>query len=133
MKQSWYTLTDEGWQNVIAGYILDGHLEMAMEIIEKRRSNGQVLRRSIYKDVITGLCAVGEIDEALRFVRDLEATEVTWVTSQQLAYHLLAAATEQLHVSYISPQSKMSRLQYWLWIARGDPHLLAQGHRRQHV
>lgn len=103
MKQSWYTLTDEGWQNVIAGYILDGHLEMAMEIIEKRRSNGQVLRRGIYKDIITGLCAVGEIDEALRFVRILEATEVTWVTSQTLAYHLLAAATEQLHVSYISP------------------------------
>lgn len=99
MKQSWYTLTDEGWQNVIAGYILDGQLEMAMEVIEKRRSNGQILRRDVYRDVITGLCAVGEIDEALRFVRDLEAMETTWVTSQSLAYHLLVAATEQLHVS----------------------------------
>lgn len=91
-------MTDEGWQNIIAGYILDGHLEMAMEIIEKRRSNGQVLRRDVYRDVIAGLCAVGEIDEALRFVRDLESTETTWVTSQPLAYHLLVAATEQLHV-----------------------------------
>lgn len=99
MKQSWYTLTDEGWQNVIAGYILDGQLEMAMEIIEKRRSNGQVLRRDIYRDAITGLCAVGEIDEALRFVRDLEATEATWVTSKSLVYHLLVTATEQLHVN----------------------------------
>lgn len=100
MKQGWYTLTDEGWQNVIAGYILDGHLEMAMEIIEKRRNNGQVLHRSIYKDVITGLCTVGEVGEALRLVRDLEATEITWATSQELAYHILAAATEQLHVSF---------------------------------
>lgn len=101
MKQGWYTLTDEGWQNVISGYILDGHLEMALEIIEKRRRNGQALHRNSYKDIIQGLCAVGEMDEALRLIRELEAG-ITWVTPPALAYSLLVAATSQLHVSTAS-------------------------------
>lgn len=100
MKQGWYNLTDEGWQNVILGYILDGNLEMAQEIIEKRRKNGQFVHRNTYREFIQRLCSVGEVDEALRLVRSLE-TELTWATPPALAYHLLAAATSHLHVSYI--------------------------------
>lgn len=91
-------MTDGGWEDVIAGYILGGQLEMALEILDRRRREDRTLHRNIYKDVITGLCKVGEVDEALRLLRELEA-EITWITPPALAYTLLVAATNQLHVS----------------------------------
>ncbi|KAH8155294.1 uncharacterized protein LAJ45_00304 [Morchella importuna] len=97
MKQGWYEVTEGGWEDVIAGYILGGQLEMALEILDRRRREGRTLHRNIYKDVITGLCKVGEVDEALRLLRELEA-EISWVTPPALAYTLLAAATNQLHL-----------------------------------
>lgn len=99
MKQGWYTFSSEDWQSIISGYIADGHLEMALEVIEKRTKSGQVLHRNTYRDIIEALCAVGEVDEALQIVRDLEAG-VTWSTPPSLAYHLLVAATRELHVSF---------------------------------
>lgn len=98
MREHWVTVSDDGWQSVIAGHLIEGHLELALEIIDERRRKGQMVHRSTYEHAIYRLCGFGEAEEALRLARSLEQ-EGFWKTPPKLVYDLLVVGTKQLHVS----------------------------------
>jgi len=98
MKDRWQTVSDDGWQWVIAGYLMGGNLELALGIIEERREKGLVVHRSTYEHAIHRLCAAGEAGEALRIAKMLD-DEGFWKVPAKVVYELLAVGTKQMHVS----------------------------------
>jgi len=98
MKDNWQTVSDDGWQWVIAGYLMGGNLELALGIIGERREKGLVVHRSTYEHAIYRLCAVGEAGEALRIAKMLD-DEGFWKAPAKVVYDLLVVGTKQMHVS----------------------------------
>ena len=98
MKDSWQTVSDDGWQWVIAGYLMGGNLELALGIIGERREKGLVVHQSTYEHAIYRLCAVGEAEEALRIAKMLD-DEGFWKAPAKVVYDLLVVGTKQMHVS----------------------------------
>jgi len=102
MKDEWQMVSDDGWQWVIAGYLMGGNLELALGIIEERRAKGLVVHPSTYEHAIYRLCAVGEAEEALRIAKMLD-DEGFWKVPAKVVYELLVVGTKQMHVSGCQP------------------------------
>lgn len=105
MKARWFDLTDDGWMSVIQGYMVDGQLEIAVNIIEERVSLGEIVSANVWRELLRHLLSLGEVDEALRIIKRFEKDAIlddnshlspaTW-------YQLLEVSAQELHVRYHS-------------------------------
>ncbi|KAL7273513.1 hypothetical protein RUND412_003629 [Rhizina undulata] len=96
MKIRWYKLSDDSWQWIILGYLKDGHLEMALEIIDERP---EVIALSTYEETIKALCKLGEADEAYKLTCKAIGTQFeNRELSAALYYELLVASAKELHL-----------------------------------
>ncbi|CAZ82207.1 unnamed protein product [Tuber melanosporum] len=112
MKDNWQTVSDDGWQWVIAGHLMGGNLELALGIIEERRGKGLVVHRSTYEHAIYRLCAAGEAEGALRIAKMLD-DEGFWETPAKVVYDLLVVGAKQMHLDCTM----------WSWFQMNDRQL----------
>ncbi|PWW73167.1 hypothetical protein C7212DRAFT_359531 [Tuber magnatum] len=112
MKDNWQTVSEDGWQWVIAGYLMGGNLELALGTIGERRDKGLVVHRSTYAHAIRRLCAVGEAEEALRITKTLD-DEGFWRAPAKVVYDLLVVGTKQMHLNCTM----------WSWFQANDRQL----------
>ncbi|CUS10284.1 unnamed protein product [Tuber aestivum] len=112
MKNNWQMVSEDGWQWVIAGYLMGGNLELALGIIEERRGKGLVVHRSTYEHAIHRLCAVGEAEEALRITKTLN-DEGFWRAPAKVVHNLLVVGTKQMHLDCTM----------WSWFQANDHQL----------
>lgn len=98
MRRRWITLSESGWHDVVTGYMKDGQIEQALEGLEDMRRAGARVQRWLYDMVVYALCDMGEVDEALRIMKDRISMGESNI-SASVWYYLFDAACEALHVS----------------------------------
>lgn len=96
LYQKWFTLTADGWHDVIAGLIRDRQLEVAMNNLNVAEQQGIKIKSWLYDTLVYTLCDITEFNEALKIMQrryfsgeaDLSVT---------LWYHLLDSASRSFH------------------------------------
>ena len=69
LRQRWFTLSNEGWHDVIVGLLRDKQLESAVETLQSVQQEGIRIQPWLYDMLIFNLCDVGEHDEALSLMQ----------------------------------------------------------------
>ena len=99
MKSRWFTLTANGWHDVIAIYVRSGLIEQALEGLEDMRKKGITIQSWLYDLVLFMLCELQEVDEALALMKyriragDDKSSGGVW-------FHLFDTACAVLHVCF---------------------------------
>ncbi|KAL9103769.1 MAG: hypothetical protein Q9163_001228 [Psora crenata] len=96
LRQRWYSLTKEGYHDLVTGLIRERQLELALQYLETMQVNQIRVSPWLFDMLIYTLCDVGEFDEAVRLVHQrLDLGEL--MISGGLWYHLLDTASRAIH------------------------------------
>ncbi|KAL9579661.1 MAG: hypothetical protein Q9212_004975 [Teloschistes hypoglaucus] len=117
VRQRWFNLSDEGWQDVIVGLLRDKQLEVAIETLQNVQQEGIRIQPWLYDLVLFNLCEGGEYDEALSMLR-FRIDSGEQVISGNVWHHVLDSASRAFHheatlyawrkrveTSYLNPSS----------------------------
>lgn len=97
LRQRWFTLTNDGWHDVIAGLLKDKHLEMALNQLEQMQREGNQIKSWLYDMFVYTLCEVEEFEEASALIKNRIAGGEMRV-SANLWFYLLDTASRALSV-----------------------------------
>lgn len=98
MRQRWITLTENGWHDVVTGYIREGQLEQALEGLDEMRQTGAHIQGWLYDMISYALCDIEELDEALRIMQDRVSSGDINISPSSW-YYLFDVGCKLLHVS----------------------------------
>ncbi|KAL8653534.1 MAG: hypothetical protein Q9226_003807, partial [Calogaya cf. arnoldii] len=117
LRQRWFTLSNEGWHDVIVGLLREKQLESAVETLQSVQQEGIRIPSWLYDMLIFNLCDVGEHDEALSILR-FRVDNGEQLISGTVWYYLLDSASRSYHhqatlfawrkrvgTSYLNPSS----------------------------
>ena len=96
LRGRWFSLTNDGWHDVVAGYIRDRQLEVALDTIEQMYKEGFQVDPWLYDMMIYNLCTAEEFDAALDLMQHRVSSGERNI-SATLWYHLLDSASRALH------------------------------------
>lgn len=117
LEQRWFTLTDDGWHDVIVGLIRDRQIEIAMDKLEHMQREGMRIRPWLYDLMVYTLCDAEEFEEVLRTMRyrfdqgELHISGTLWSyildTASQSLHHeaTLYAWRKRVDTDYLNPPS----------------------------
>ena len=97
LHQRWFTLSTDGWHDLVAGLIKDRQLEMALDKLEQMNVEGIRIQPWLHDMMVYILCEAEEIDEALKIMRQ-RTSNGEMILSATLWYSFLDAASRALHV-----------------------------------
>lgn len=137
LRQRWFTVTEDGWHNLIVGMIRDRQLEMALDTVELLQGEEEEtkIKPWLYDMIVYTLCDVEEFDEALKIMR-YRGSSGELLISGTLWSYLLDTASRALHygatlyawrkrveTSYFNPPSGVCINVLSTAARRGDFHL----------
>ncbi|KAL8697018.1 MAG: hypothetical protein Q9201_007354 [Fulgogasparrea decipioides] len=96
LRQRWFSLSGEGWQDVIVGMLRDKQLEVAVETIQNVQQEGIRIQSWLYDLLIFNLCDAGEYDEALSILQ-FRVDNGEQLISGNVWHHLLDTASSAFH------------------------------------
>ena len=96
LRQRWFTLTNDGWHNIIVGMIKDRQLELVMDTVELLQRDGPRIQPWLYDMLVYTLCDAEEFDEALKLMRH-RVFNGELLISATLWFYLLDTASRALH------------------------------------
>lgn len=96
LQQRWFTLTRDGWHDLVAGLIRDRQLELAVAALKKMRKDGSRIESWLYDMMIYTLCSIEEFDSALELMEN-RVSDGELTISATLWYHVLDTASRALH------------------------------------
>ncbi|KAI9788039.1 MAG: hypothetical protein M1816_007251 [Peltula sp. TS41687] len=96
MRQHWFSLTPDGWHDVVTGLLRDGQLEMALENLEHMQREDVRIEDWLLDVVIYTLLDLEEIDEALKMIKSRNSLDGA-AMSANLWYQLLDRASRASH------------------------------------
>lgn len=102
LHQRWFTLSNDGWHDVVAGLIRDRQIEMALNRLEQMQEKGIRVQPWLHDMMVYILCEAEEIDEALKILRQRTSGDEMMI-SATLWYSFLDTASRTLHVSQPDP------------------------------
>ncbi|KAI4216109.1 MAG: hypothetical protein LQ351_001607 [Letrouitia transgressa] len=94
LRKRWFTLSEEGWHDVIAGLIKDKQIEIAFDTLELFQREGIRVQRWLYDVFIYNLCDACEFDAALSIMRHRVNNGDLGISGTIWAYFLDAASRE---------------------------------------
>ncbi|KAG8526508.1 uncharacterized protein KY384_008708 [Bacidia gigantensis] len=102
LRQRWYSLTIDGYHDVVVGLLRERQAELALQYIEEMQKSGVVVNSWLYDMLVYTLCDMGEYDEALRLMqyrlRDSSEHEKEGAhISGTVWYYLLDTASRAMH------------------------------------
>ncbi|SLM33839.1 Pentatricopeptide repeat [Lasallia pustulata] len=97
LHQRWFTLSNDGWHDFVAGLIKDRQLEMALDKFEQMNVEGIRIQPWLHDMMVYVLCEAEEIDEALKIMRQ-RTSNGEMMISATLWYSFLDAASRALHL-----------------------------------
>ena len=98
LRERWFSLTRDGWHNLVCGYMRDRQLELALDTIEQLRREGIRIDTWLLDMMIYTLCEAEEFDAAIGLMQD-RITDGHIDISPTLWYYLLDTASRALHHS----------------------------------
>ena len=110
LHQRWFTITPDGWHDIIAGLIRDRQIEVAMKNLEAAEKQGIEIETWLYDMIVYNLCSIREFDEALQIMQRRYFSSESSI-SQTLWYHLFDSASCALHHEVAS----------FIWRSRVEP------------
>jgi hypothetical protein len=119
MHMRWFSISNEGWHDLIAGLLRDRQLELAMDAFDFAQKEGIRIQSWLQDMIVYILCDVEEFDEVLAIMRRrVSAGDLT--ISPTLWFYILDTASRALHhsatlyvwrkrveTSYLNPPSGM--------------------------
>ncbi|KAI9831784.1 MAG: hypothetical protein M1819_004681 [Sarea resinae] len=78
MRQRWFSLTKNGWHDVIAGLLRERQFEMAILKLESMQREGVEVYGWLYNLFIYTLCEESEIEDALEILKHYQASRYAW-------------------------------------------------------
>ncbi|MCJ1474506.1 hypothetical protein MMC13_003164 [Lambiella insularis] len=96
LKSRWFTLTNDGWHDVVAGCIRDRQIEVALDKLEQMRAADIPVQPWLHDLFVYTFCMTGDFDEVLHFMRyridnfELDLSATLW-------YYILDTASCALH------------------------------------
>jgi pentatricopeptide repeat protein len=69
MKERWFTLTPDGWHNLVVGLLRDRQYEVALDKLDEMQEEGLRIQPWLYDIVLYQLCEIGELDEAVKILQ----------------------------------------------------------------
>lgn len=98
LHQRWFTLSNDGWHDVVAGLIRDRQLEMALDKLDQMHIEGIRIHPWLQDMMVYTLCEAEDFDEALKMMRQ-RTSNGEMMISATLWYSFLDTASRALHVS----------------------------------
>jgi len=105
MRSKWFTLSDTGHHDVVAGLLRDQQFEMVLEKMEKMRSEGITIQPWLYDITLYTFAELDELDEVFTLLKQRIAERDSNL-SGYLWYYLLDQGSGALHVSTINQTTK---------------------------
>ena len=96
LRQRWFPLTKDGWQDVIVGLVRERHLELALDALDQMHNEEIKVDSWLYDLVIYALCAAEEFDSAINLMQHRISLGELYI-SASLWYFLLDTASRALH------------------------------------
>ncbi|KAI9745819.1 MAG: hypothetical protein M1818_000500 [Claussenomyces sp. TS43310] len=94
MKDRWFTLTPDGWHNVVVGLLRDRQFEIALDKLEEMQAGGIRVQPWLYDIFIYILCEAQELAEALKILRSRVESGDTDISSNVWQYMLDACSNQ---------------------------------------
>lgn len=96
LRQRWFSLTKDGWHDVVLGLVRDRHLELALDTLDQMQKEGTGIDSWLYDLVIYTLCLAEEFDSAINLMHHRISSGELYI-SASLWYYLLDTASRALH------------------------------------
>lgn len=96
MRQRWFSISNDGWHDLIAGLVRDRQIELALDTFEFVRKEGINIQSWLQDMMVYILCDIEEFDEVLAIMRhrvsmgDLTISPTLW-------FYILDTASRSLH------------------------------------
>ena len=102
LHQRWFTLSSDGWHDLVAGLIKDRQIEMALDKLDQMHGENIRIQPWLHDMMVYNLCEAEEFDEALKIMKQRTSSGEMMI-SATLWYSLLDTASRALHVSQPDP------------------------------
>lgn len=96
MRLRWFTVSNDGWHDVIVGLLRDRQLELALDTLELLQREGSKIKSWLYDMVVYTLCDAEEFDLTLKIMR-YRISSGELLISGTLWFYLLDTASRSLH------------------------------------
>ena len=96
VRQRWFSLTKDGWHDVVVGLIKERHLELALDTLDQMQQEDIYVESWLYDLVIYTLCSAEEFDLAVDLMQHRISSGELYI-SGTLWFHLLDTASRALH------------------------------------
>ena len=95
MRDRWLTLSPAGWHFVVAGFLREGQIELALEHLALMERKDIFIKNWLHSIIVYTLCDYGELDEVYKLMR--ARVDQGHDMTQQLWTHVLTTAGEYDH------------------------------------
>ena len=96
LRQRWFTLTRDGWHDLVAGLVRDHQIELALDALEQMRKDGMRIETWLNDMMVYTLCSIEDFDAALDLMEKRMFGGEAHI-SPTLWYHLLDTASRAFH------------------------------------
>ncbi|KAF6220610.1 hypothetical protein HO133_003043 [Letharia lupina] len=96
LRQRWFSLTKNGWHDVVTGLIRERQLELALDTLDQMQKEGAKVDSWLYDLIIYTLCSAEEFDSAVNLMQHRLSSGEFYI-SATLWYYLLDTASRALH------------------------------------
>lgn len=96
LHERWFSLTKDGWHDVVAGLIRDRQLELALDTLDQMEKEEAKVDSWLYDLIIYTLCSAEEFDLAVNLMQYRISLGELYI-SATLWYYLLDTASRALH------------------------------------
>ena len=96
LRQRWFSLTRDGWHDVVIGILRDRQIELALDAFKQMQKEGVRIETWLHDLMISTLCSIEEFDAALNLMEsrvmngELDISGTVW-------FQLLDTASSALH------------------------------------
>ena len=117
MQQKWFSLTVDGWHDVVVGLLRDRQIERAIDKLDRMQEEGMEIQAWLLDLLVYTLCDIEEFDQVLAIMRarfnqgELEISGTLWAyildTASRSFHHELTLYAWRTRVAndYLSPSS----------------------------
>lgn len=98
MRRRWFSVSNDGWHDLIAGLLRDRQIELALDLFDFVRKEGIGIQSWLQDMIVYILCDIEEFDEVLAITRQ-RVSSGNLTISPTLWFYILDTASRSLHHS----------------------------------
>jgi pentatricopeptide repeat protein len=97
LRAKWFTLTRDGWHDVVIGLLRDRQVEMALDYLDHMYKEDVEIYPWLYDIMIFNFCDTGDFDEVLKLMQR-RLSKDRHLSPATLWYYILDTASQNYHL-----------------------------------